>query len=676
MKNKKRLILIFFGIAILIFVGLYLFINYSEPNILNSEDKKWISENGGKVIDIDVINNLPVYANNGKGVIFDFLNYINEKTGLEFNKMPYLKESGKDNFNSKYKIEVVDGSQKLNSNQLLIFTDIYVSISKNDIKISRLEDLSGLTIGLLESDSSNINYYLENIPNVKYKAYDTIDALFKGMDENEVNMVVALNMLNLDRTIKGDYTINYYFNNITKNVVFSLDNDNKNLNSIIFKAYKHWFDKEYVKDYNETMLNYYISMREINDKTRADLLSKTYVYGYVENMPYEFSIAGNMEGVAIEYIKRIIRLTDIDMNYHKYDSVKDLKDGISKGEVDIYFDYFGGNDSKYLKTKSVFIENFVILGRDNVTVIDNLESLKGKTIATMANNYLSSYIKDNTKANVVEKENLKALKDEDLIIVDKELYSYYKNSTFKDYEVLYSNIMTNDYAFMVKSNNPSFYNLFDYFINTNSYYNYRNSAYASFNGSIFDKVTFEELYLIILGIILLPIIVAIIVFVFLKNKRKLKLLRKDDRKKYTDLMTSLKNRNYLNLNIDKWNQSKVYPQSIVVIDLNNTKYINDNYGREKGDQLIVRAASVLINTQLENTEIIRSDGNEFLIYMVGYNENQVDIYTKKLSKSLSELPYGFGAAIGYSMILDNIKTIDDAINEAVIAMQSDKESYK
>ena len=92
--------------------------------------------------------------------------------------------------------------------------------------------------------------------------------------------------------------------------------------------------------------------------------------------------------------------------------------------------------------------------------------------------------------------------------------------------------------------------------------------------------------------------------------------------------------------------------------------------------LIVKAAGILVNTQLENTEIIRSDGNEFLIYMVGYNENQVDIYTKKLSKSLQELPYGFGAAIGYSMIQDNIKSIDDAMNEATIAMQSDKESYK
>ena len=105
----------------------------------------------------------------------------------------------------------------------------------------------------------------------------------------------------------------------------------------------------------------------------------------------------------------------------------------------------------------------------------------------------------------------------------------------------------------------------------------------------------------------------------MKNRKKIKVMKKDDRKRYTDMMTSLKNRNYLNLNIDKWNNEKVNPRAIMVIDLNNTKYINDNYGREKGDLLIVRASSILINTQLENTEIIRSDGNEFLIYMIGYN---------------------------------------------------------
>ena len=184
------------------------------------------------------------------------------------------------------------------------------------------------------------------------------------------------------------------------------------------------------------------------------------------------------------------------------------------------------------------------------------------------------------------------------------------------------------------------------------------------------------MYLLILGIILAPILLFVIIFALIKNRHKLKLVRKEDRKKYTDMLTSLKNRNYLNLQIDSWNMNKVYPQTIVVVDLNSLKYINDNYGREKGDSLIIKAASILVNTQLENTEIIRSDGTEFIIYLVGYSEEQIEVYLKKLRKELALLPYGFGASVGFSMIFDNIKTIDDAINEAMIDMQSDKESLR
>ena len=40
------------------------------------------------------------------------------------------------------------------------------------------------------------------------------------------------------------------------------------------------------------------------------------------------------------------------------------------------------------------------------------------------------------------------------------------------------------------------------------------------------------------------------------------------------------------------------------------------------------------------------------------------------------LPHEFGAAIGYSMIKDEIKTVDDAINEATLEMITNKEEYK
>ena len=113
-----------------------------------------------------------------------------------------------------------------------------------------------------------------------------------------------------------------------------------------------------------------------------------------------------------------------------------------------------------------------------------------------------------------------------------------------------------------------------------------------------------------------------------------------------------------------------------MVDLNSVKYIYDNYGHEEGDQLIIKAAGILVNTQLENSEIIRTDGNEFLIYLVGYSERQVETYAKKLGKEMKALPHEFGAAVGYSMIQDKIKTLDDAINEATLEMIANKEDLK
>ena len=168
-------------------------------------------------------------------------------------------------------------------------------------------------------------------------------------------------------------------------------------------------------------------------------------------------------------------------------------------------------------------------------------------------------------------------------------------------------------------------------------------------------------------------LIIILIITSIKKRKKVNTIKKEEKLKFIDMMTSLKNRNYLNYNINKWDENVIYPQTIIIIDLNNIKYINDNHGHEEGDNVIKKAASILIINQLENTDIIRTDGNEFLIYMVGYDEKQIISYTRKIHKELKELPYGFGAAIGYSMITDDIKTIDDAINEATIEMRDAKE---
>ncbi|MEG0994818.1 MAG: GGDEF domain-containing protein, partial [Bacilli bacterium] len=597
---------------------------------------------------------------------------------LEFNRLPYLKESVPTTNN--YRIRLLNNEENLTEKDLLIFEDGYVAIGKKYNKINQISEIKDQTLGVFTSDVGELSYYLKSGSNLTYKTYESINSLYDALDKDEVGMIIVPNVLYLDKLLTTNYTINYYFTEMSKKVVFTLSDNNQKLNEIVKKYYQHWKKENYVDEYNEAYLNYYVQVNNINAKTKADLLSKNYVYGYVENTPYEVDIDNKPYGIASEYVNRMARLTGIDFTYKKYKSYDALKKAIANSEVDLYFDCYNLTNDNYSSTISTFVEDYVVLGKEKDNyIVRSFESLKGSKVAMVSNNALYDYISSNSRASISTYKNVDELlkkADNKLIVVDKEIYTYFATSKFAEYKVLYNDTMTNDYRFMVKKTDETFYKLFNYIIDTNSYYRYRNSGINSLNMSIIDNSSLGQLYLIILAIIFLPLAVAITLYFFLKKKKKKKEVKKEDRRKYTDMLTSLKNRNYLNLKINEWEENKILPQTIVVIDLNNVKYVNDNYGHAEGDNLIVKAASILVNTQLENSEIIRTDGNEFLIYLVGYSEQQSETYTQKLAKELKELPHEFGAALGYSMIQDEIKTIDDAINEATISMRKNKEEYK
>ncbi len=680
--KKKTIIFIPLVVVLLVFVGVYFYYNKQDAKTaLTVTEKKWIEQNKAKVIDFDVVNDYPLYGMNGSGVFFNFLADFEKDVGLEFNKTPYSKNNNNDSAN--YRFRILNNEESLTSKDLLLFTDGYIAIGKEYTRINHIKEMNNITFGVFTKDAAEISYYLKSGNNLVYKSYETIDELFQALDNNEVGMIIIPNIMYLDKTIgKNTYSINYYFTEMSKKVVLTLREDNDKLNVIMKKYFEKWKANHYVEEYNEAYLNYYVVENNLNAKTKADLISKNYIYGYVENNPYEVEVAGKVAGIAGEYINRVSRLTDISFKYKKFASKEALKKAIDKGDVDIYFDYYnyGNSNHEYLTTLSTFVEEYVVLGKQKDNhIINSFESLKGEQIVMLSSDSLYHYFENNSRSNITTYhtlDNLVKKAQDKIVVVDKEVYNSYKNSTFKEYDVLYSDTMMNDYKFMVKKNNAAFYNLFNYIINTNSYYNYRNSGLDDIHRSIVERTTFTQLFFIILIAVSIPLILLAIAFLYFKRKRKIKKVKKEDRHKYTDLLTSLKNRNYLNKKAPEWEASRVYPQAIVMIDLNNVKYINDNYGHEEGDKLIVKAAAILVNTQLENSEIIRTDGNEFLIYLVGYSEQQVTTYAQKLEKEMKELPHEFGAGVGYSMILDEIKTLDDAINEATLEMMTKKQGLK
>ena len=678
---KKRLIIILpFLIAIITFVYVYRYYNKEDKTTtLTLSEKRWVADNKDQTFDFEVVNDYPLYGTNGEGVIFDFIKDFEEKIGIEFNKIPFLKTSAP--VSTNYRIEILSNNQKLTKNNLFLFYDNYVAIGKEYQRINHIKDMKNITFGVLENDLDEVSFYLKSGTNLSYKTYKTIQELYKGLDNNEINMLIVPNTMYLDYTIeKNKYSINYFFTEIKKQIVITLSDNNKKLNTIVTKYYNKWKQLNYLKEYNNAYLNYYLLKNKIDSETKASLLSKNYIYGYIENPPYEKSLHGKVAGIAGEYVDRLSRLAGINFKYKKYSNKKELQKAIDKGEIDLFFDYYNYSNENYNSTLSTFVEDYVVLGRgEDNHIVNSFESLKDQDILMLKGDSLYNYFTNNSRANIKDYNSIDSMLRNiktNMIVVDKEVYTYYQNTKFSNLKLLYQDTMMNDYKFMVKNNNESFFDLFNYIINTNSYYNYRNSGLEGLKASILKDSSLEQIYTVALIVVFAPILAFLLFYLIVKRKKRIKKIRITDRHKYTDMLTSLKNRNYLNLKMKEWEDCEVFPQSIIVIDLNNVKYVNDNYGHEEGDQLIIKAAGILVNTQLENSEIIRTDGNEFLIYLVGYSERQISTYTKKLTKEMKNLPHEFGAAIGFSMITDEIKTLDDAINEATLEMISNKEDYK
>jgi hypothetical protein len=83
-QNKNFIILIVAGVILVLgLITFFIIRSLGESNKLSLNEKLWIENNKNKVIDISVMNNVPVFAMEGDGIFFSFLDYFEESTGLE-----------------------------------------------------------------------------------------------------------------------------------------------------------------------------------------------------------------------------------------------------------------------------------------------------------------------------------------------------------------------------------------------------------------------------------------------------------------------------------------------------------------------------------------------------------------------------------------------------------------
>lgn len=140
-----------------------------------------------------------------------------------------------------------------------------------------------------------------------------------------------------------------------------------------------------------------------------------------------------------------------------------------------------------------------------------------------------------------------------------------------------------------------------------------------------------------------------------------------------DSLTGLYNRmayEKLALPMFQENMSELRPTGIMFVDADHLKYINDNFGHDKGNMAISSIASVLRQQCPVNSVLMRYGGDEFVCIIPDHDQSMMLKLQQKITDSLAVLSLSTGigfpieVSIGFVVAEDPRISLNDYINQA------------
>ena len=151
-----------------------------------------------------------------------------------------------------------------------------------------------------------------------------------------------------------------------------------------------------------------------------------------------------------------------------------------------------------------------------------------------------------------------------------------------------------------------------------------------------------------------------------------------------DPLLGIYNRKYFFDNIeDKLLKDSSIEFAIVMMDIDDFKKINDEYGHQAGDEILLSVTNTINENLYEEDVVARYGGEELVIYIdeiQNYNMvyNRIDDIRKAITKKISEnmkLKRAITASFGISYYRGN-KSVDEVVKTADIMMYEAKRSGK
>ncbi|MFH0273494.1 bifunctional diguanylate cyclase/phosphodiesterase [Vibrio jasicida] len=145
-----------------------------------------------------------------------------------------------------------------------------------------------------------------------------------------------------------------------------------------------------------------------------------------------------------------------------------------------------------------------------------------------------------------------------------------------------------------------------------------------------------------------------------------------------DHLTLLPNREYLRTHIDRWLGGASNPFTLMFIDVDNFKSVNDTHGHEFGDEVLKQIAQRLKTFEAEGRLIIREASDEFILLVNLVDKASINTLASDLIAYLSE-PYIvkdnqflLSCSIGIALYPSHGNNLDALLRSADIAMYQAK----
>ncbi|MCW3488800.1 PAS domain S-box protein [Dethiobacter alkaliphilus] len=156
--------------------------------------------------------------------------------------------------------------------------------------------------------------------------------------------------------------------------------------------------------------------------------------------------------------------------------------------------------------------------------------------------------------------------------------------------------------------------------------------------------------------------------------------RKEGEKKirflsYHDKLTGLYNRAYYDDKIKRLDTVENLPLSMIMVDANGLKLVNDAFGHEAGDKYLQQIAALLKSSVRKSDVVARTGGDEFTILLPGMGHELLKKLIQRLKKACrtnDAEPVQISIAIGAAVKENESQDIQEVYKEAEKRMYQNK----